>query len=131
MTRKTMTRAQQDASLRVVVRGMPVSGYTPNQMAVALNGCLENTRVLMQRLAKQGVLKGDGALRGQIFYRTDNWEDRLDEYFAVRNAHMREVLARSNRTRVCQLGDGTPIVAHAIKHQPTSVWALGSRAYAS
>ena len=131
MSRHNMTRAKRDAQNKAAIEKIPKSGVTVQEMQDLLgddNRC--NVRLKMDRWEYHRVLIVNRADRPNRYKPAPDWEVKLDDYVTWRDKR-NPYTQKKPKPILEDRAPGVAIVAHAIKHQPTSVWALGSRSYAS
>lgn len=120
-------RAARDKALKAAFAGIDPEGHTARQIQQAADKIHRETlRAILEDLVHARVLTVERRPKDNRYRTTPLWEEAFAAYVLARNA-------RISGARVALPVDdcddepalGVPLVAYALRNQPTSVWALG------
>lgn len=124
MTPQSLMRARRDKALKAAFATMGAQGLTALGVQRQVEGSHRETlRAILEDLVHARVLLVERSPRNNLYRPAPNWEEEFDAYIRAREA-------RINAKRAAEPeddgpGPGVPLVAYAMRNQPTSVWALG------
>lgn len=121
-------RAARDKALKAAFAGIGPEGHTALQIQQAAGKIHRETlRAILEDLVHARVLTVERRPKDNRYRPAPLWEEAFEAYIRTRNARLGFQPYAAAVEDDAEPAQGVPMVAYALRHQPTSVWALGAR----